>query len=146
MKDLFTPTEAEIAYTAGILDGEGCIRMQKNYGLDVSVANTDYFLLDWLKAHWGGRISNTTRKPLQWYPRSKPVGVWTISGKKAIAMLDACEPYILLKKDRVKLAQKLEPLIHKKDKYRPQFNEEMRRQRHEIYLELKQLNRRGVAA
>lgn len=60
-------TELEAAYAAGIFDGDGCIhsapyrkRGRPYHRLVVAVTNTDFHLLDWLHARWGGHLG----KPL----------------------------------------------------------------------------------
>lgn len=139
------PTDTELAYTAGILDGEGCIRILKDtYGLSVTVGNTDVALLDWLERVWGGKIYGKAYQKLKWYPNSKPFKQWQIYGLKATSMLELCIPYMVIKKDRAEVALKMIPLFGKKNNYIPGFNAEMRAKRHEIYCELKVLNQRGI--
>lgn len=138
-------TETDLAYTAGIIDGEGCIRVLKNtYGLAVSVGNTDSALMLWLESKWGGRIYGRSYGRLKHYPRSKPFMQWQIYGKNATDMLQMCMPYMVIKQDRAAVAMKMVPLFGKKNNYLPGYNQEMRRRRHEVYEELKVMNRRGV--
>ena len=140
------PTSVELAYTAGILDGEGCIRILKDtYALAVAVGNTDPALLNWLERVWGGKVYGKAYKPLKWYPRSKPFMQWQIYGRKATDMLALCAPYMVIKKDRAEIAMKMVPLFGKKNNYLPGFNEEMRRQRETVYWELKAMNQRGIS-
>ena len=51
-----------LAYTAGIIDGEGCICLDKHgkHGIElkVSVGNTKEWLLQWLKMQYGGNIGS----------------------------------------------------------------------------------------
>lgn len=135
-------TETDKAYTAGIMDGEGCIRLQKNYGLDVSVGNTDLDLLMWLKEHWGGKIH-----PNRWHSptrNAKPFYHWRICGGDAFPMLRAILPYMVVKHNRAQKALELEAVYGLKNNYLPGFNESCRVKRQEVRDALQKMNRRGV--
>jgi len=66
MKDNLS--EAELGYIAAIIDGEGCITIQKTHQprreglyyrrLVVEISNTSYELMDWLQARLGGNITD----------------------------------------------------------------------------------------
>jgi hypothetical protein len=100
-------------YTAGILDGEGCIsiyisrRWDKRQNkhvfrpvLEISIYQADKRLIDWLMFHYGGKsyehtMKNSTRPGYQWTaPRGK-------AREKFILQI---LPYLLLKKDQALLA------------------------------------------
>lgn len=90
------------AYIAGIIDGEGSISLTRrhrneNRQLEISVANTDFALLEFLVAQIGaGRISRKRRTK----PHHRPSGVFTISNRQALALLSQIEPFLRTSKAR----------------------------------------------
>lgn len=99
-----------LAYTAGILDGEGCIsvtkrkaRNKRGYSPDliVSVPNTKLWLPQWLKMNYGGSV--VPRKNIS--PLSKlPQWKWAITGKQAAEFLKLIVPYLYIKRPEAELA------------------------------------------
>lgn len=51
---------SDLAYCAGLFDGEGCISLCKDnnsvYRLYIKISSTDYSLLEWVQEHFGGSI------------------------------------------------------------------------------------------
>jgi hypothetical protein len=99
-------TEIEVAYAAGIFDGEGCIhiapyrkRGRPYHRLMVAVTNTDFPLLDWLHARWGGHLG----KPLL-TNRHRPCKIWALSEGYAYPFLNAVYPYLIVKRRQAELA------------------------------------------
>lgn len=135
-------TETDKAYTAGIIDGEGCIRMQRTtLGLDVSVGNTDMELLNWLQTHWGGKIYPNRYKRLD---NAKPFFHWRLCSKLAFVLLEAIEPYMVIKRKRAIKALELRDLHNKQNNYIPGYNAEMRQRRQQIFESLREMNQRGT--
>jgi hypothetical protein len=102
-------TEAELAYIAGIVDGEGCIMLQKCSARAsdayifpvVKVANTDFRLMDWLTDKVGaGSIQYRTRS----HVGCKNVQHWTIASNQAIEFLKAIRPYLIVKAQQADVA------------------------------------------
>jgi hypothetical protein len=108
-------------YTAGILDGEGCIsiyiskRWDKRQDkfvfrpvLEISIYQADKVLTDWLLFHYGGKVyehtmKNSTRPEYQWIaPR----------GKSREDFILEILPYILLKRNQALLALEYLRLPH----------------------------------
>ncbi len=86
------------AWTAGILDGEGHLRIFKRT-FAVEVGNTDRRMLDKLQRLWNGTIY--FRKPRKDRPNEKPFWLWSAMGQKiAYPCLLACLPYLVVKKER----------------------------------------------
>lgn len=92
--------EAELAYLAGIVDGEGSIfiaknsaRLQGSYTLRLSVTSTDRVLIDWIHARFGGNTCSQ-RKPNRWSPAYH----WRLSGPHAKQLLEAIGPYLVIKR------------------------------------------------
>lgn len=90
----------DLAYAAGIIEGEGSIRINKptrqNRGaLIVSVSNTDRQIIDWLAERWNGYAKANTAP----VGNRKQAYVWTIAARQAAAFIMAIYPY--LKTERV---------------------------------------------
>lgn len=104
-------TNEIIAYTAGLLDGEGCIRIESgsggkrsinvSYWLRVSIANTDKNVILWLKDKFGGTFYTAEHKNnSNW----KICYTWRISSVEACKFLKLIQPYVQIKKEQVKVA------------------------------------------
>ncbi len=90
------PTELDNAYAAGIIDGEGSIMLSKTQKLrkfrfpNVSVANTDMNILNFLKNTYGGIITKKTKTKshhLQSY-------TWFIRSDSVFEFLKMVTPYL----------------------------------------------------
>lgn len=100
-------------YTAGILDGEGCIsiyiakrwdKRQSKYVyrpvLEISIYQADERLIKWLVFHYGGKSYEHTMKN-----SSRPGWQWTAPrGKAREDFLLEILPYLLMKKEQAQLA------------------------------------------
>ena len=100
-------TKAEWSYTAGIIDGEGCIGSQKNtaaktYRPYLVVVQKDMRLVEWLTSRFGGSANIVTRKradgKTDYYAR------WMVVNKRASDVLKGCLPYLVMKHEQAKLA------------------------------------------
>lgn len=138
----FSTGMAQLAYTAGIIDGEGCISIIKNttyrhklcrFYLSVSVGNTNEWLILWLKDAYGGSIVQTPPKKVQ----HKPVLSWRVSGKLAIEFLELIAPYLQLKKLQAEVAIKFQK--RKKSGFKPNMVLE-----EADHILMASLNKRGV--
>ena len=97
-----------LAYAAGIIDGEGsiCITKQKqgkytSLTVQISVANTQPLLLYWLEQYFGCGciIKRTTSNP-----RQRTVFWWCVRSQKAVKeVLQKVYPYLFLKRRHAKL-------------------------------------------
>ena len=92
-------TDAEAAYAAGILDGEGSISITRNHSgrwpsPQVSVASTDRELLDWLQARFGGAIS--TKQPCQ--PQHSISYDWKLTDRRTLRFLQVVRPYLVIER------------------------------------------------
>lgn len=88
-----------LAYLAGIIDGEGCIGFTRIRGQlvpRVTVTNTDRTLIEDLKHHFGGHISY--RKPYK--PGWKPSMHWILQNSKSVQLLDKVYKYLRIKKNQ----------------------------------------------
>lgn len=99
-------TIAQLAYLAGIIDGEGCIYIgnfssnkktgTKNYQTMMEVTNTEKGLIDWLFNNFGGRVSMYTAKQTPANSR-KPVYRWIVSGELLTHLCPRILPYLTIK-------------------------------------------------
>jgi len=109
----------DLAWAAGILDGEGCIyiRRHKNYSvrnkrvtpqyvLVVQVVNTDKKIIDKLNEIVLGNIYE--RKPEE---RRKLTYCWNLVGGKAEGFLKQVLPFLVSKKERALLSIQLRDMI-----------------------------------
>jgi hypothetical protein len=97
-------TEPDLAYLAGILDGEGCITLcqvgRSRYSTQIFIANTDERLVHWVHSRFGGSIA-LRRKPKD--SRHKPLWMWLLSGPSVEPFLTAVLPYLVLKHEQASL-------------------------------------------
>jgi hypothetical protein len=137
MKDSF------IAYTAGILDGEGSIQINpaKNtngiryWGLTIQIASTNKNLIKKLKKVW----------KMGWITKWKPNGSrknrnsynWRIYSTQATFLLNKILPYLIIKKEHAKLALEFQKYVANG---RFSLSKKMSKQRTKIALKLRKLN------
>jgi len=100
-------TEVELAYAAGIVDGEGYIAIVKqprtNHGgylLKVVVSNTDIKLMEWFILHFGGKLGEQEHRA---NPNWKVAYIWSLYGLEAANFLKLIQPFMLLKSPQVDL-------------------------------------------
>lgn len=97
-----------LAYTAGIVDGEGCITIlnkwdsrSKTYDkVQVDVTNTNEWICQWLKMQFGGVVRMCKPHKSNWKPTFK----WILEGDKAMAFLRLILPYLNIKKPNAEVA------------------------------------------
>jgi hypothetical protein len=98
------------AYAAGVIDGEGCIRINKHkpwkrrknyaYSLWVSVGETEGQMVRFLYGNFGGHVYE--RKPKK--PNHRPFLTWTIHSGKAREFLKCIYPFLRTKKKQAEIA------------------------------------------
>ena len=114
----------DLAYTAGIMDGEGSIGIAKHkskscrtgyaFELYVQVTSSDEWLCQWLKLGYGGSLSGSTNNA------GNPMWHWIIASHKAGEFLKLVYPFLKLKHPQAELAIKFQDAKkhsgHKTDK------------------------------
>jgi len=97
----------QLAYFAGLFDGEGCVRINKSdrtkyrpnstplYNLHLSIANQNLEVLELLKEMFGGSIH---------FNKHSACYSWVITTQKAASFLRAINPYVIVKRSQVRLA------------------------------------------
>ncbi len=101
----YSPTQ--LAYLAGIIDGEGSIYIGNfscnpktkvpYYQTNMQVTNTDKALIDWLFQTFGGLVSKRTPKQ---HPKNhrKQAFLWTASGERLTHLCELILPYLVVKR------------------------------------------------
>ncbi len=91
--------DAELAYAAGLFDGEGSISLvrQKNnrsHSPQVSVASNDFEVLVWFQKRFGGSI--VTKQPRK--PTHSVSYDWRLTDRRALAFLQLIRPYLVIER------------------------------------------------
>ena len=97
--------KTDLAYVAGIIDGEGCIGIYKTkyrYYLTVAVHMTDEWMVTWLASLFSG--SKNTYTHYRKRSNCKPEWAWQIQGKRALVFLELILPYLKLKRPQAEIA------------------------------------------
>ncbi len=85
--------EKDIAYSAGIFDGEGHIHLNSGQMICIRIVNTSKELIDYLTKVWGGKVY--TRKNQRTYD------FIIIRKDEIMDFVEAVYPYLIVKKDQV---------------------------------------------
>jgi hypothetical protein len=94
------------SYVAGYIDGDGTICGTYHRSMNISIVSTDFVIIKWLLANFGGKFYTRTRtneRP-DFKKISKPIHQWFLSGAKNKELfLLRTIPYMMLKKEQAKL-------------------------------------------
>ncbi len=97
-----------LAYTAGLLDGEGCIGINRTcpnemltpkYVAVTNIGNTDYNMILWLQEQYGGYVYPKTKN----HQGCKDVWGWQVNNRQAYDLLTAVMPYLRSKRRQAEL-------------------------------------------
>lgn len=113
-------TEAERAYAAGLMDGEGCFTILRRHQRTewfvaaVNVTNSERSMVEWLQERWGGSIYARPSRS----PRTGLLGKtsyhWSLSAKLLEPFLADVQPYLIVKSAQCRLLRVLRALtIHR---------------------------------
>lgn len=103
----------DLAYVAGIVDGEGCIDIHgrnrpghkySHMSLRVTVVSTDQWLCQMLKFRFSGNVRERTVDKTH----RLPLWDWCLEGKRAKDFLELILPYLHLKKPQAELGIKFQ--------------------------------------
>lgn len=142
-------SQVDAAYLAGILDGEGNIRLAgrgrgKYITPCVQVTNTRYELLTWLQDRFGGSIYRNKESR----PTRKPYWVWSVAGQKALHVVRVARPYLLLKIEQADILLSLKRYsTSERDslgRIRSTLTNEARAENQMLFDRITILNKRGV--
>jgi hypothetical protein len=139
-------TVDELAYLAGLLDGEGCFCLHNfgthRFGCSLMVANTDPRMTEWIRQRFGGTV-HPEIKGSKW----KPCYRWKASAKDLDKIISAVLPFLVIKRDRAELIlayrRTLNPSIagHRSGDI---TSREVKAERFAIHSQLSALNKRGA--
>jgi hypothetical protein len=139
--------KTDLAYFAGIMDGEGWFSIQKSkrkietrsqsYMPTIGVANTDLRLIQWLIDHYGGKYYTTP--PTFTQMGAKDRHQWRPLWKEIKGVIKQTLPFLVLKQERAKLLLELGELSSAKFRKIGVPPENLAK-RESIYLKLKELN------
>ena len=129
-----------LAYVAGLMDGEGSIGFTRSRSAmvpRVSITNTDIELLEDLKNAFGGHIQKLTRGKENW----KTAYAWVLNNSKAVDFIEKIEPWLRVKKEQAWL-------LYAWDAIRPGYGRVWDAEKHDVLsminAQSKWLNYRGV--
>ena len=102
-------SKTQLAYLAGIIDGEGTFyigtSLTKNffvkYNCRVYVVNTDEKLIDWLIENFGG-LKYTRKSTKKWKTRFE----WILDKQKIPPIINSLLPYLIIKKKHAEVMLK----------------------------------------
>lgn len=97
-------TDTELAYLAGIIDGEGCFYIQrpggKSHTLRLFVMNTFKPLIDYLYKTFGGFQYSRKKENSTWKIRHE----WFVDRETLDELLPLLRPYLINKKEHLEIA------------------------------------------
>lgn len=141
---------AELAYTAGLVDGEGCVHLCKHgkaggtsarigqVTLHVTVRNTSEPMIRFLQTRWGGSVSAFAEKPdlnrkAQW--------AWVLTANNALTFLDDIYEYLIVKHRQAQLARRFQRYVQRTGRAR---TPRVAILQDKFFLEMRRLNWRGL--
>jgi hypothetical protein len=142
---------SDLAYCAGIVDGEGCIGIYQNrkadsgrsitYSAVVVVAMTRPEAIEFLAATFGGALRQDRRKT----KTGKPVYRWVLHIKEAVALLEIICPFLKVKKANAENVLEYSKYISSRVQNppgirNPALTQNEKEMRHAFYVKAKALN------
>lgn len=112
-----SPLDPNAAYAAGLMDGEGTIRIQHStskygvrYGImgDVGMSAKGLPALTFMQERYGGNITKRRNPTTKWAAAYS----WRIFGAEAEAFLRNIQPYLILKQQHATLALAFQDLLN----------------------------------
>jgi hypothetical protein len=96
--------ETDLAYAAGIIDGEGCIYASKpskhnSYRLNVAVSMTSERVVRLMAELFGGPVYDGNKIKRELVGR-KQIWTWRVTNESAVAVLRLIGPYLVEKGDQ----------------------------------------------
>jgi len=139
----------KLAYLAGIIDGEGSIMLWKSeidsktrgqFNLRINVTSTDKCLIDWLFENFGGHTYLSRAPSRISKPHWKKQYLWSVPRPEILKFLQDIYPYLIIKKERCKIAIKFRETFQKRERNLSQDTFAIRL---DLYHQMKHLNHRG---
>ena len=144
MKPTQEPTDLDFVKVAVVIDCEGNIAINyapkgRSHALHVTVGNTNFDLLDWCLARFGGAIYKIFYKDKRG-PEYPPAKRWRIQNREAADLLTKCLPHFIIKRDQAEIAIKFQSTYKVPGE---RTSESDRLLREKLRHELQALTRRG---
>lgn len=145
-------TPVELAYAAGIMDGEGTISIGRGRANGrtflrpvVNVANTDWRILEWFRERFGGSITtNLTR--LVRPEHHKVCGRWNLCGMAVTEeFVRQLLPFLLLKRAQAEVLLAFCATKKPRKGSKKYLDSDTQVRRISLHTEMSALNKRGVA-
>ena len=151
-------TAVDLAYAAGIMDGEGTIgvtelspgyesgnrkrrRKSPSFRDYIAVVMSDPLVPMWLSSTFGGAVYEYPPRK----PNHKPTYHWRLSGQKAAEFCGLLLPYLRLKHEQAKLVIAFRGQLNAAPNPRAHgLSEESIEERREVVAKVHRLNQRGV--
>jgi hypothetical protein len=138
------PSPTQIGWTAGVVDGEGCIfasfyekgRQSTKWTLEVTVCNTDVRLLVCLQELWGGTVRKCSPRKDS---NHRQLWSWYLLNRDVKPFLLGIRDALVIKKEQADLAIEFGGLLYARgvrNRWNP-LSEENRRRRGELITELR---------
>ena len=111
--DIYNKKTMNIAYVAGLFDGDGSVWICKQkttthyparFQMYINVVNTNKEICEILQRKFGGTLRATDYPKHKWKTRYG----WYCASQKAKALLKSILPHLIIKKERVELALKFQ--------------------------------------
>jgi hypothetical protein len=151
--------DTDLAWAAGFIDADGALTLNKHYRskhtgeifysvnvvMDLRGDSKNQLILNKLQKMFGGAIRGPFEHTMS-YTNKKFLKIrWHIMAQKAYNCINLIYPYLLLKKEQAKIIKNYYERIleRKKHKIRKIKSTEIE-YRHNAYLEMKELNKRGI--
>ncbi len=143
----------DVIYTAGLLDGEGCVGVHKTdtshrrfrYHLVVTITSTNAYICEWLRQKFGGAIrfwEESQRRS----PRHKDRYTWIKVRGQAADFLRVVQPFVKLKSLQIENALVFQSSFRKTPKGKPKhLTEEEEAVREACRIVACDLNRKGTS-
>lgn len=91
------------SYSAGLLDGEGCVYHKNSPTVEITNKNKKPLLM--LRKKWGGSVRVKSKK--------QAVYAWSVYGKSAIRFLKAVQKYTIIKREQIKTLLRIRKTFNK---------------------------------
>lgn len=146
--------DTDIAYLAGIIDGEGSIYIGNfscnpitqlpYYQTNMQVTNTDKKLIDWLQEVFGGLVNKRTTNQMPKNSR-KQAYTWTATGERLTHLCELIKPYLIVKIRQAEIMLEMRSTYTKNGTPKgrqgvPTLPEEVRIRRQELMNEMRSLH------
>ena len=123
-KPLVVPSETDLAWAAGIIDGEGCIMVCYNgsssardaryYQVRLVVTNTNAPLIRRLRMFFGGSIAKCKKAKASYRQKAQ----WSLTGTLCVEGLRQVLPYLVSKAPEAELAIQVGDTILRRGNYK----------------------------